>query len=175
MIQIKLNAATAVVERRDANWRLRDAFIKAFDAVKQRHVQVEHEAVIQLVFWRLSTVDGHSLGNHPVGAEHNHIVMAKGQVQIVLPVAIHLDLIERLAVLEHRHGDVFESVFGLLVLQAAAHYERFRLGETHESKQQEGNRSHRLSNPKALRSGWCRVGLHHGRSAEKYGFPHKPR
>ena len=127
VVQIELDAAAAFVKRSNANGSFGDAFVKPFNRVKQRHVKVKHETIRQFIFRGLGAVDGHPLGNHPLGLKHDDVVVSQRQIEEVLAIAIHLNFVERLSVLQNRDGDVVEPLFGLLMLQIATHHERLGL------------------------------------------------
>ena len=166
--QVKFNPRAALVERGDADGRVQQRFVKALNVREERHVQVEGESVVQLARGHRRAVDLNPLGHHVRRTEFNHVVAAQGHIEEILAVAVHVNLIKGLSILEHRHRDVVHFVPGVLVPQGAADDQRLAPRPHRQptsQKQPENRDAQRVRRKGCAVHGRCRVGLHRARSA----------
>ena len=166
--QVKLNPRAALVERGDADRRVQKRFVETLDVREEGHVQIEGESIVQLARRHRRTIDLNPLGHHVGRAEFNDVVAAQRHIEEILAVAVHVDLVKGLPILEHRHRDVVHLVAGVLVPQGSADDQRLAPRPHRHSTPQEQpkNRDAQRMRRKgcAVHSG-CRVGLHRARSA----------
>ena len=175
MPQIEFDFLAVDVEHRNADGRLQDGLVEPVHLVKQRHVQLKTKPVKPHVLWNDCSIHLHTLGNGSLRLKHEHVVAAKGQIQEVPSIAVHLHLVEGLAGLKHPHRGVDEGGLGLLVLQTAHHLQACVLAPRrgHSEHPASGNQQPALAEATEQRPNgaqmreFLHVGLHHGRQAEK--------
>ena len=168
MTQVKLDPCAALVERGNADGRVQQRFVKALDICEERHVQIEGESVVQLARGHRRAVDLNPLGHHVGRAEFNDVVAAQRHIEEILAVAVHVDLVKGLPILEHSHRDVVHLVSGVLVPQGATDDQRLAPRPHRHSTPQEQPKNRdaqRMRRKGCAVHGGCRVGLHRARSA----------